>query len=167
MKATRVWPLVILLAAATVGAFLPSPSILGEWESSTIFSTYGVLDNHLSFDIAKRGNIGGAGYFPLELSRLILEGLGLPSTLWALRLPVIIFGLIGVLLLYVIAKRWFTVWPAVIAASLLAEFNEATKNHGKLLINKDPKLTHEDWKQLCDEAAKEVDMILGKIQSRR
>lgn len=54
-----------------------------------------------------------------------------------------------------------------LAASLLAEFNEATKNHGKLLMNKDPKLSHEDWKTLCDEAAKEVDMILGKIQNRR
>ena len=81
------WPLVILLAAATVGAFLPSPSILGEWESSTIFSTYGVLDNHLSFEIAARGNIGGAGYFPLELSRSILESFGLASTPGALRTP--------------------------------------------------------------------------------
>ena len=54
-----------------------------------------------------------------------------------------------------------------LAASLLAEFNEATKNHGQLVMNKDPKLSHDDWKKLCDEAAKEVDLILGKIQEYR
>lgn len=140
MKATRVWPLVILLAAATVGAFLPSPSILGEWESSTIFSTYGVLDNHLSFEIAERGNIGGAGYFPLELSRSILESFGLPSTPGALRLPVIFLGLLGVFLFYLIAKRWFTVWPAVISASLLA-INPLYNQYQHELIVAAPSLT--------------------------
>ncbi len=54
-----------------------------------------------------------------------------------------------------------------LAASLLAEFNEATKNHGRLLLNKDPKLSHEDWNKMCDDAKKEVELILTKIQSQR
>jgi hypothetical protein len=54
-----------------------------------------------------------------------------------------------------------------LAASLLAEFNEATKNHGKLLINRDPKISNDDWKKLCDEAGAEVALILSKIQERR
>ena len=140
MRKSQVWPAIVLMTAAITGALTPSPFMLGEWESSTIFSTYGVLENHLSFDIAKRGNIGGAGYFPLELSRSILEGFGLPSTLWALRLPVILFGLLGVLLFYVIAKRWFTVWPAVIAASLLA-VNPLYNQYQHELIVAAPSLT--------------------------
>ncbi len=54
-----------------------------------------------------------------------------------------------------------------LAASLLAEFNEATKHHGKLLMNKDPKLSDEDWKKICDDAASEVALILSKIQEQR
>tara|TARA_B100000886_G_scaffold337417_1_gene298075 strand:- start:1111 stop:1347 length:237 start_codon:yes stop_codon:yes gene_type:complete len=54
-----------------------------------------------------------------------------------------------------------------LAASLLAEFNEATKNHGKLVMNRDPKLSNEDWKKMCDDAANEVEMILKKIEEHR
>jgi len=54
-----------------------------------------------------------------------------------------------------------------LAASLLAEFNEATKNHGKLLLNRDPKLSNDDWKKQCDAAASEVSLILSKIQEHR
>ena len=54
-----------------------------------------------------------------------------------------------------------------LAASLLAEFNEATKHHGKLLMNKDPSLDHDDWKKKCDEASKEVELIVNRIHSYR
>lgn len=54
-----------------------------------------------------------------------------------------------------------------LAASLLAEFNEATKNHGKLVMNRDPKLSNEEWKIKCDTAAQEVSAILSKIQEYR
>ena len=54
-----------------------------------------------------------------------------------------------------------------LSASLLAEFNEATKNHGKLVMNRDPKLSNEDWKKMCDNAAREVEMILKKIEEHR
>ena len=54
-----------------------------------------------------------------------------------------------------------------LSTSLLFEFNEATRHHGQLLMNRDPELDHDDWKQKCDDAAKEVDLIIKKIQSHR
>ena len=54
-----------------------------------------------------------------------------------------------------------------LASSLLSEFNEATKHHGKLIMNKDPALSNEDWKRQCDDAAKEVKLIVNRINTYR
>ena len=54
-----------------------------------------------------------------------------------------------------------------VAASMLAELNEATRYHGKLIMNRDPQLSHEDWKKQCDEAAKEVKNIVDRIFAYR
>ena len=51
-----------------------------------------------------------------------------------------------------------------LAVKLLKEFNEKTKHLGQLILNKDKSLDHEEWKQLCDEAKKDVDEILSRIK---
>ena len=49
------------------------------------------------------------------------------------------------------------------AASLLAEFNEASRVQGQLILNLEEGLDHDDWKKQCDEAKKNVDSIISKI----
>lgn len=51
-----------------------------------------------------------------------------------------------------------------LAASLLSELNEKSSKLGKLLLNQDPTLSHEKWKELCDNAQNEVDAIIEKIR---
>ena len=52
-----------------------------------------------------------------------------------------------------------------LATSLLSEFNEATKRHGKIVLNRDPQLSNDDWKKKCDAAQKEVELIVERILS--
>ncbi|OFZ27550.1 MAG: hypothetical protein A2381_18785 [Bdellovibrionales bacterium RIFOXYB1_FULL_37_110] len=52
-----------------------------------------------------------------------------------------------------------------LAVLLLKEFNDATGNYGKLLMNKDLSLTHEEWKKNCDQAQSKVDRIVKKIMN--
>ena len=92
----------------------------GEWESFTVYSTFGDADASLSLAIAPRGNIGGQGYAVLELSRFLAEHLGLHPTLETLRIPVVISGAIALVFFFIIASRWFGKWPALIATALLA-----------------------------------------------
>lgn len=51
------------------------------------------------------------------------------------------------------------------AAKLLKEFNDASKNHGQLILDMDENLDHSEWKQKCDSAKSRVDDILGRIRS--
>ena len=50
------------------------------------------------------------------------------------------------------------------ATKLLKEFNNATKLHGQLLMNKDSNLSHDDWKKQCDLAQINVIKIVDKIK---
>lgn len=52
-----------------------------------------------------------------------------------------------------------------LAASLLSEFNAKSRALGLLLMNRDPALSHDEWKRKCDEAQKEVDLVVNKIRS--
>ncbi len=52
-----------------------------------------------------------------------------------------------------------------LAVRLLKEFNEKTARLGKLLMNLDKSLSHEDWKSQCDLAKKEIDNIVKKIKN--
>lgn len=54
-----------------------------------------------------------------------------------------------------------------LAAELLREFNEKTKSLGQLILNKDQNLGHDEWKNLCDVAKKEVDSIVKRILSMK
>lgn len=50
-----------------------------------------------------------------------------------------------------------------LAVELLKEFNLASSELGKLLLNLDKNLTHDEWKSRCDEAQKRLDQIVKKI----
>lgn len=52
-----------------------------------------------------------------------------------------------------------------LAVELLKEFNDKSKNLGKLLMNLDESLNGEQWKTLCDNAQKEVDELVKKIMN--
>lgn len=51
------------------------------------------------------------------------------------------------------------------AIKLLREFNVASKELGKLLLNLDKSLSHEEWKGLCDEAQKRLDSVVSTIKN--
>lgn len=50
-----------------------------------------------------------------------------------------------------------------LAVVLLKEFNSASAELGKLLLNLDQKLTHDEWIGLCNKARARLDQILLKI----
>ena len=52
-----------------------------------------------------------------------------------------------------------------LAVKLLQEFNCTSKVLGKLLLNLDKSLSHEQWKSQCDEAQKKVDDVVKIINS--
>ena len=52
-----------------------------------------------------------------------------------------------------------------LSVKLLSSFNEKSKNLGTLLMNKDENLSHDDWKIKCDNARKELDLVLNEIYS--
>ena len=55
----------------------------------------------------------------------------------------------------------------ILAAELLSEFNDATSQHGKLILNMEEGFSHEDWKKECDQAVNRVKEIIEKIKSHR
>lgn len=50
-----------------------------------------------------------------------------------------------------------------LAVELLREFNAASKDLGKLLLNLDKSLAHDEWKRQCDNAQKRVDAVVARI----
>ncbi len=50
-----------------------------------------------------------------------------------------------------------------LAVKLLKDFNGASKQLGKLLLNLDKTLSHDEWKAQCDIAQKELDRIVKTI----
>ena len=52
-----------------------------------------------------------------------------------------------------------------LAVELLKELNESTRLHGNLLMNKDPNLDHDEWKNKCDEAQQRVLEVVKKIKA--
>ena len=124
MTGPRRWqewlPYGLLGGVLVTSVLLPAPALLGDWESSTVFSTFGVRENSLSLAVAPRGNIGGAGYALLEMSRWLMTQFGLHPSLLTLRIPVVVCGVIALIFFFVIARRWFGPWPALGATALLA-----------------------------------------------
>ena len=52
-----------------------------------------------------------------------------------------------------------------LAVKLLKEFNLATKRLGKLMLNLDATLPHDQWKNECDLAQLSLDNIIKEIKS--
>ena len=50
-----------------------------------------------------------------------------------------------------------------LAVKLLQDFNGASKHLGKLLLNLDKSLQHDEWKNQCDSAQRELDEVVKKI----
>lgn len=49
------------------------------------------------------------------------------------------------------------------AVKLLKEFNAASSRLGKLLLNLDKSLPHDEWKKQCDVAQSELDEVVSRI----
>ena len=111
---------VLLAAIVVISVFLPGSQLLSEWESLSVFTIYGAQFNDLVLGISPHANIGGQGYLLLEFSRPLIEYLHLPYTLEFIRLPVRILGAVGLIFFYVISRRWFGAWPALVGTALLA-----------------------------------------------
>lgn len=52
-----------------------------------------------------------------------------------------------------------------LAVMLLKSFNQLTSEHGKLILNKDNSLSHEEWKKRCDALENEIDLLVEKIRN--
>ncbi len=51
-----------------------------------------------------------------------------------------------------------------LAVALLRELNDATSQYGKLLLNQNLELSHDQWKAECDLAKKRVDKVMAEIK---
>ena len=51
----------------------------------------------------------------------------------------------------------------ILAVELLKEFNRASSDLGKLLLNLDTKLSHDEWKGLCDKAQENLKRVVNEI----
>ena len=88
-------------------AIAPEPPLFSQWESLAVYGTYGAQDGRGFGRIASFGNIGGLGYDPVELSRVLLGLLNLPPTLWSIRLPSLLFSVASLIILWVLGSRLF------------------------------------------------------------
>ena len=52
-----------------------------------------------------------------------------------------------------------------LAVELLKEFNSSSKDLGKLLLNLDKGLEHNDWKLECEVAQKRLDTVIARIHN--
>lgn len=101
-------------------AVAPEPPFFSEWESLSVYGTFGAQQGSVNGLIARFGNIGGLGYSPIELSRLMVGWFNLSPTLWNIRLPSLLFGIGSVILLWTLGRRLFTSQLALGLAALVA-----------------------------------------------
>lgn len=57
---------------------LPFPKFLGDWESLTYYSTFASKFASFDLNFPPRANVGGQGYWVLDLSRNLIEIFNLP-----------------------------------------------------------------------------------------
>lgn len=50
-----------------------------------------------------------------------------------------------------------------LAVELLKEFNAASKDLGKLMLNLDKSLAHDEWKKSCDMAQSRLNALVSRI----
>ncbi len=56
-------------------------------------------------------------------------------------------------------------WDEERAVQLLKEFNLHSSNLGKLLLNLDKNLDHNEWKKSCDLEKEKLDQVIQTIKS--
>ena len=108
----------IFLCFICVVGFIPYPSILGLWESSTIFHIF--APEHIWYNtiIHPRANIGGYEYFPLDLARIVAAVFGF--NLFSIRLLPIIYGFLSLFFFYKIVRKWCNENVSLLTTGLLA-----------------------------------------------
>ena len=52
-----------------------------------------------------------------------------------------------------------------VSIKFLKEFSEKHKNFSKILFDKNPELSHDEWKQKCTQAKLEIDEFLSRLES--
>lgn len=87
---------------------------LGNWESFTLFHFLAPEKISYFFDISKRANIGGLGFFPLEIARSVMDTFGWSLT--TMRFPSILMGIAVSVGFYFYLKRFLDQIPALCAA---------------------------------------------------
>ena len=110
---------VLLFLIILIAVLLPSIDILSDWESLTYFTTFANKDASLDLFYPPRANVGGQGYFFLDLSRNLIEVFNLPINFLTLRLPSILFGMIALYIFYKISIRFSNNWQGLIVTFLL------------------------------------------------
>ncbi len=108
---------VFILFFGVVG-FVPYPSILGLWESQTIFHIF--APEHIWYNtiMHPRANIGGFEYFPLDLTRIVAAIFGF--NLFSIRLLPIIYGFLSLFFFYQIVRKWCDENVSLLTTGLLA-----------------------------------------------
>lgn len=52
-----------------------------------------------------------------------------------------------------------------VSIKFLKEFSEKHKNFSKILFDKNPQISHDEWKQKCSQAKLEIDEFLSRLES--
>lgn len=53
-----------------------------------------------------------------------------------------------------------------LSVELLKNFGELSRDWGRLMLNQDPNLTHQEWKLQCDEAKNKLEQLIAKIKDQ-
>ena len=98
---------------------IPGAEILGDWESLYFYHNFAPLEFYIDFKISPRANIGNPGYSVLEISRLLIENLGLELNLSNFRLPSKIFSILTIFTFVIILKRLYGLKTAILTSAIL------------------------------------------------
>jgi len=99
---------------------LPFPKFLGDWESLTYYSTFASKSASFDLSFPPRANVGGQGYWVLDLSRNLIEMLNLPLNFFWLRFPSVLLGIISTTLCYLICRKFLNHSSSLVITSLIA-----------------------------------------------
>lgn len=110
----------LVIAAVTIGS-INYPPLISLWENSVIYNNFRPdIKPPIVLAIQKGGDsVGfhGIGYTGLIISRYVSDIFG--HSLSIVRFPSVLYGLLSLLLFYVITKRWFGWKTAALSAALL------------------------------------------------
>jgi hypothetical protein len=54
-----------------------------------------------------------------------------------------------------------------LSRELLKQFSDASAHYGRLILNLDQDLEHEEWKKLTDQALVDLRSVIARIKSER